>query len=234
VPRQSHHRRRAANVSHPAIAAALAALRAMTAHYLVRACTHSVAPCAGSKLATQPSSGDRTIFGHRLDAPPASHGQYCATNCCLVSGLCGWNPWQLARAVSARQGAGSSATAKAITLPPPSPFDRRRRRAWCSREGACRRCFRNRTRAVKKIFVEPAGALPVPVSEILNCRALIARFSPAEAGFTAGQSSFYCRPRPAARLLPISPEPNPSAYGGDEKVANRDIRVWHGATEKGP
>jgi hypothetical protein len=27
--------------------------------------------------------------------------------------------------------------------------------------------------------------------------------------------------------------PHHAAYG-DEKVANREIRVWHGATEKGP
>ena len=26
----------------------------------------------------------------------------------------------------------------------------------------------------------------------------------------------------------------PSSTYGDEKVANREIRVWHGATEKGP
>jgi hypothetical protein len=40
---------------------------------------------------------------------------------------------------------------------------------------------------------------------------LITRFSPAKAGFTAGQSSFYCRPRPAAQLLPISPGGNINA-----------------------
>jgi hypothetical protein len=44
--------------------------------------------------------------------------------------------------------------------------------------------------------VVPAGALPVPVSDSLNAYvgALIARFSPARAGCTAGQSSFTAVP----------------------------------------
>jgi hypothetical protein len=37
----------------------------------------------------------------------------------------------------------------------------------------------------------------------------------------------------ALRLLKRRELGHPSSYG-DEKVANREIRVWHGATEKGP
>jgi hypothetical protein len=49
-----------------------------------------------------------------------------------------------------------------------------------------------------------AGALPVPVSGT-GFRPKSPDFLRPKAGFTAGQSSFYCRPRPAAQLLPISP-----------------------------
>jgi hypothetical protein len=37
-------------------------------------------------------------------------------------------------------------------------------------------------------------------------------------------------PLVAARVLQL----NAAATYGDEKVANRDIRLWHGATENGP
>jgi hypothetical protein len=46
-------------------------------------------------------------------------------------------------------------------------------------------------------------------------------------------------PRSPPALLPTGKEQEEqegkgeTAYG-DEKVANRDIRVWHGATENGP
>jgi hypothetical protein len=37
-----------------------------------------------------------------------------------------------------------------------------------------------------------------------------------------------------ARTAPLAPLHEPLLGYGDEKVANRDTKVWHGATEKGP
>jgi hypothetical protein len=54
----------------------------------------------------------------------------------------------------------------------------------------------------------------------INCIGLIANFSPAKAGFTVGQSSFYCCPM-AAQLLPISPgvDPTQEASVGDASLS---------------
>jgi hypothetical protein len=51
------------------------------------------------------------------------------------------------------------------------------------------------SRAVGKLFVVPAGALPVPVSDRLYFGAGRNR------QIFSGQSRVYCRPRPAAQLL---------------------------------
>jgi hypothetical protein len=63
------------------------------------------------------------------------------------------------------------------------------------------------TRAVGKLFVVPAGAPPVPVSDRLY-RAKIARLSPAKSRIYCRPKQFYCRPKPAAHLLPNSPGAN--------------------------
>jgi hypothetical protein len=70
-------------------------------------------------------------------------------------------------------------------------------------------------RAVGKLVVVPAGALPVPVSiRFYKCcdsrvrlavvYILFARFSPAKAGFTAGQSSFTAVPGRQHNCLPFA------------------------------
>jgi hypothetical protein len=57
------------------------------------------------------------------------------------------------------------------------------------------------TRAVGKLFVVPAGALPVSVSETPIKSLKSPNLRPKQ---------FYCRPRPAAQLLPISPGSHPA------------------------
>jgi hypothetical protein len=54
-------------------------------------------------------------------------------------------------------------------------------------------------------------------------RAQNVKFSPAKVGFTAGQSSFYCRPRPAAQLLSHQPCP-----AGDGRLGGQGGRQYGG------
>jgi hypothetical protein len=42
------------------------------------------------------------------------------------------------------------------------------------------------------------------------------------------------RPTPGVEIRVLEAGPCAGARYSDAKVANRDIRVWHGATEKGP
>jgi hypothetical protein len=85
---------------------------------------------------------------------------------------------------------------------------RRARQPGAHLRGVCERA----SRAVRKflLWYRP-GLLPVPVSGGYKglYRALNARFSPAKAGFHCRPKPFYCRPRSAAQLLPISPGAKP-------------------------
>jgi hypothetical protein len=55
------------------------------------------------------------------------------------------------------------------------------------------------SRAVGKLFEVPAGALPVPVPDGLKSSLGLNR------RIYCRPKQLYCRPRPAAQLLPISP-----------------------------
>jgi hypothetical protein len=61
------------------------------------------------------------------------------------------------------------------------------------------------------LFVVPAGALPVPVSDSYKGlhRASHRQIFSALSRIYCRPKRFYCRPRPAAQLLPISPVENP-------------------------
>jgi hypothetical protein len=70
------------------------------------------------------------------------------------------------------------------------------------------------TKDVGKILVVPAGALPVPVSDEL--KACIRGLNRQIFWIYCRPTEFYCRPRPAAQLLPISP-----ASHGDTEIRQR-------------
>jgi hypothetical protein len=72
---------------------------------------------------------------------------------------------------------------------------------------------------------EPAASRPFPGT---------APSAEDEASGEAEETQLQAAAEPAADAACVTPAAGTLTAYGDEKVANRDIRVWHGATAKGP